>query len=163
MCNGKGCILGRSLCNITKVFGDSADNGSYLPRKVSCGLTTNNALSMSCRVFKRREIGRVVCAHERVGIHIFGLNRRLSVELLANYREIIYNQRTDRASFTSLLMKQRNQQGKWTREERKELLVQIKQLSSSVPYLIILSSPFGFLLLPFLAKALDRRKVIRLN
>ena len=83
------------------------------------------------------------------------------MKLLANYKEIIYNQKMDRASFMSLLMKQRNQQGKWTEEERKEILVQIRVLSSSVPYLIILNSPFGFLLLPFLAKVLDRRKEIR--
>ncbi len=85
------------------------------------------------------------------------------MKLLANYRELIYSQRTDRTNFMSLLMKQRNQKGKWTKEERNEMLMQIKLLSSSVPYLIILNSPFGFLLLPLLANVLDRRKAIRTN
>ncbi|MBI4632805.1 MAG: hypothetical protein HY742_02795 [Deltaproteobacteria bacterium] len=85
------------------------------------------------------------------------------MELLDRYKETIYNQKADRTNFMSLLMKQRNQKGKWTKEEKKEILTHIKDLSESVPYLIIVNSPFGFLLLPVLASLLDRRKQIRRN
>ncbi len=77
--------------------------------------------------------------------------------LLSDYKEVIYNQRTDRNRFMELLMKQRNQKGKWTKEELNEL----KSLCSCVPYSMIFTSPFGFLLFPFLARLLDRRREIR--
>jgi len=57
-----------------------------------------------------------------------------------------------------LLMKPRNTDQKWTREEKREIKIHLKNISKLVPALIIFLLPGGSLLLPFLAEVLDRRK-----
>lgn len=56
-----------------------------------------------------------------------------------------------------LLMKPRNKQ-MWTPEDKAELQVHLRRLSSLSPYLIVLALPGSFLLLPALAWWLDRRR-----
>jgi hypothetical protein len=56
-----------------------------------------------------------------------------------------------------LLMKPRNKQ-LWTPEDREELRVHLRRLSSISPYLLVLALPGSFLLLPALAWWLDRRR-----
>ncbi len=56
-----------------------------------------------------------------------------------------------------LLMKPRNKQ-RWTAEDRAELRVHLRRLSSISPYLIVLALPGSFLMLPALAWWLDRRR-----
>lgn len=56
-----------------------------------------------------------------------------------------------------LLMKQRNK-GKWTAEDRMELRVHLRRLSSLSPYLVVLALPGSFIMLPALAWWLDRRR-----
>lgn len=56
-----------------------------------------------------------------------------------------------------LLMKRRNG-GKWTKEERKALMRDLRAVSNLSPYLIPLIMPGGFLLLPLFAWWLDRRR-----
>ena len=56
-----------------------------------------------------------------------------------------------------LLMKQRNR-GRWTAEDRAELHVHLRRLSSLSPYLLVLALPGSVLLLPALAWWLDRRR-----
>ena len=60
-----------------------------------------------------------------------------------------------------LLMKNRNTGEKWTREDKKKIKLHLKSISKLVPALIIFLLPGGLLLLPFLAKVLDRRKAKR--
>jgi hypothetical protein len=60
-----------------------------------------------------------------------------------------------------LLMKQRNADLKWTKEERGEIKIHLKNISKVIPALIIFLLPGGSLLLPFLAEVLDRRKTRR--
>lgn len=60
-----------------------------------------------------------------------------------------------------LLMKQRNTDQKWTKEERREIKIHLKNISKVIPALIIFLLPGGSLLLPFLAEVLDRRKTRR--
>lgn len=60
-----------------------------------------------------------------------------------------------------LLMKQRNTDQKWTKEERREIKIHLKNISKAIPALIIFLLPGGSLLLPFLAEVLDRRKTRR--
>jgi hypothetical protein len=55
-----------------------------------------------------------------------------------------------------LLMKPRNEQ-MWTPEDKQELKTQLRRLSSISPYLIVLTLPGSFLILPTLAEWLDRR------
>jgi hypothetical protein len=61
-----------------------------------------------------------------------------------------------------LLMKTRNTDEKWTREEMKEIKVHLKNISKIIPAVVIFSLPGGSFLLPVLAEALDRRKTRRL-
>ncbi len=56
-----------------------------------------------------------------------------------------------------LLMKPRNKQ-LWTAEDKEELHVHLRRLSSISPYLIVLALPGSFLMLPALAWWLDRRR-----
>lgn len=56
-----------------------------------------------------------------------------------------------------LLMKHRNG-GNWTREEKAELLNQLRILSRVSPYLLLLLLPGSVLLLPAYAWWLDRRR-----
>lgn len=56
-----------------------------------------------------------------------------------------------------LLMKPRNKQP-WAPEDKDELAVHLRRLSSLSPYLIVLALPGGMLMLPALAWWLDRRR-----
>ena len=59
-----------------------------------------------------------------------------------------------------LLMKARNG-GRWTREEKHELIEHLRRLSGMGPYIALLVLPGGFALLPLLAWWLDRRRTKR--
>ena len=61
-----------------------------------------------------------------------------------------------------LLMKTRNTEEKWTREEKKEIRRHLRNIAKIVPTLAIFFLPGGSFLLPLLAEALDRRKTRRL-
>jgi NhaP-type Na+/H+ or K+/H+ antiporter len=61
-----------------------------------------------------------------------------------------------------LLMKIRNTDEKWTREEKKEIKNHLRNIAKIVPVVAIFSLPGGSFLLPILAEALDRRKTRRL-
>jgi hypothetical protein len=61
-----------------------------------------------------------------------------------------------------LLMKTRNTDEKWTRDEKKEIKMHLKNISKIIPAVVLFSLPGGSILLPILAEALDRRKTRRL-
>ncbi len=61
-----------------------------------------------------------------------------------------------------LLMKTRNTDKGWTREERKEIRMHLRNIARTIPTIAIFSLPGGAFLLPILAEALDRRKTRRL-
>jgi len=61
-----------------------------------------------------------------------------------------------------LLMKTRNTDQKWTREERKEIKRHLRTIAKIIPAAAIFFLPGGSFLLPILAEALDRRKTRRL-
>ncbi len=83
------------------------------------------------------------------------------MKAVSNYKNLIYEQNDGTTDFMYLLMKQRNGKGKWTKADISKIKNQLKLLSNSVPFLIVFILPLGFLMLPLLAKALDRRKMIR--
>ena len=62
-----------------------------------------------------------------------------------------------------LLMKMRNTDGPWTREERKEIKGHLKNIAKIIPAVAIFALPGGSFLLPILAEAIDRRKTRRLQ
>ncbi len=61
-----------------------------------------------------------------------------------------------------LLMKIRNTDERWTREEKKEIKRHLKNIAKIIPAVALFSLPGGSLLLPILAEILDRRKIRRL-
>jgi hypothetical protein len=61
-----------------------------------------------------------------------------------------------------LLMKTRNTDQKWTREERKEIKRHLRTIAKIIPAAAIFFLPGGSFLLPILAEVLDRRKTRRL-
>jgi len=61
-----------------------------------------------------------------------------------------------------LLMKTRNTDEKWTRDERKEIKKHLRNIAKIIPAAAIFFLPGGSFLLPILAEALDRRKTRRL-
>ena len=66
------------------------------------------------------------------------------------------------AGLMQLLMKIRNTDAKWTKEERREIRKHFKNIAKIVPAVALFSLPGGSLLLPILAEVLDRRKTRRL-
>jgi hypothetical protein len=61
-----------------------------------------------------------------------------------------------------LLMKTRNTDEKWTREEKIEIKRHLRNVAKIIPAVALFSLPGGSFLLPILAEALDRRKTRRL-
>jgi hypothetical protein len=61
-----------------------------------------------------------------------------------------------------LLMKTRNTEEKWTREEKKDIKRHLRNIAKIIPAIAIFSLPGGSFLFPLLAEALDRRKIRRL-
>jgi hypothetical protein len=61
-----------------------------------------------------------------------------------------------------VLMKMRNTDELWTREEKKEIKGHLKNIAKIIPAVAIFALPGGSFLLPILAEALDRRKTRRL-
>lgn len=59
-----------------------------------------------------------------------------------------------------LLMKRRNG-GRWTVDERHQLIEQLHAFAYLSPYLVVLVMPGSFMLLPALAWWLDRRRGLR--
>jgi len=61
------------------------------------------------------------------------------------------------AGLMPLLMKPRNE-GKWTPEERRQVVTHLRRLSMVSPYLAVMVMPGSFIVLPALAWWLDRRR-----
>ncbi len=61
-----------------------------------------------------------------------------------------------------LLMKVRNTDEKWTRVEKREIRIHLKNIAKIVPTVALFSLPGSSSFLPILAEALDRRKTRRL-
>ncbi|MGA2463703.1 MAG: hypothetical protein ABSH06_05045 [Thermodesulfobacteriota bacterium] len=60
-----------------------------------------------------------------------------------------------------LLMKTRNRDERWTREEKKDIKRHLRNIAKIIPAIAIFSLPGGSFLFPLLAEGLDRRKTRR--
>ena len=78
--------------------------------------------------------------------------------LVMNNRAFILEQVLSVKGLMQLLMKIRNTDEPWTREEKKEIKKHLRNISKMVPVIVIFILPGGTILLPFLAEILDRRK-----
>ena len=79
------------------------------------------------------------------------------IELTERERRYILSEVVQVKDLMPLLMKQRNQQ-RWTREDKAQLRLQMRRLTSISPYLVVLVMPGGFFVLPVIAWWLDRRR-----
>jgi len=62
-----------------------------------------------------------------------------------------------------ILMKTRNTDEKWTREEKTEIKRYLRNIAKIIPAVAVFALPGGSFLLPILAEVLDRRKTRRLK
>ena len=81
--------------------------------------------------------------------------------LIGKNREFILAEVLAVKGLMQLLMKNRNTDEPWTREEIREIRTHLKEISKMVPVIVIFLLPGGALLLPILAEVLDRRKTKR--
>jgi hypothetical protein len=77
-------------------------------------------------------------------------------------KEVILMEVLSIRGLMQLLMKTRNTDEKWTREEKKEVKRHLKNIAKILPAIAIFSLPGGSFLLPILTEVLDRRKTRRL-
>ena len=82
---------------------------------------------------------------------------RSARDLTAREKRHLLNEILQVRGLMPLLMKQRNK-GRWSSEDRAELHIHLRRLSSLSPYLVVLALPGSFVLLPALAWWLDRRR-----
>ena len=82
--------------------------------------------------------------------------------LIVINKEVILMEVLSIRGLMQILMKTRNTDEKWTKEERKEIKMHLRNIAKIVPAVALFSLPGGSLLLPILAEALDRRKTRRL-
>jgi hypothetical protein len=83
--------------------------------------------------------------------------------LIKKNKTLILNEAQQINDFMKLLMKQRNTDIKWTKEEKDQIKIHLWHLSAYAPALFIFILPFGSLLIPILAEILDRRKTLRIS
>jgi hypothetical protein len=83
--------------------------------------------------------------------------------LILTNKEAILMQVLSIRGLMQLLMKVRNTDEKWTKEERREIKKHLKNIARIIPAIAIFALPGGALLLPVLSEALDRRKVRRMK
>ena len=81
--------------------------------------------------------------------------------LIMKNKEFILEEVLAVKGLMQLLMKQRNMNQEWTKDEIKEIKKHLKNISKVVPALLIFLLPGGSLLLPLFAEILDRRKIKR--
>jgi hypothetical protein len=81
--------------------------------------------------------------------------------LIMKNKEFILEEVLAVEGLMQLLMKQRNMNQEWTKDEIKEIKKHLKNISKVVPALLIFLFPGGSLLLPLFAEILDRRKIKR--
>lgn len=91
-------------------------------------------------------------------LRIAGVTAYRSVrDLTEREKKYLMNEILQVRGLMPLLMKPRNKQ-RWTPEERAELRVHLRRISTISPYLLVLALPGSFLMLPALAWWLDRRR-----
>jgi hypothetical protein len=82
--------------------------------------------------------------------------------LIITNKEAILMEVLSITGLMQLLMKPRNTDEKWTREEKKEIKRHLRNVAKIIPEVAVFSLPRGSFLLPILAEVLDRRKIRRL-
>ena len=95
-------------------------------------------------------------------VQILGRSARWVWHLQARERTRLSDEMREIGGLMPLLMKQRNGY-RWSREDRREIKEHLHHLMNISPYLTLFVMPGGFVVLPFLAWWLDRRRQKRLE
>jgi hypothetical protein len=96
------------------------------------------------------------------GVPNWPMIKKYLKRLIITNKEAILMEVLSIRGLMQLLMKTRNTDERWTREEKKEIKRHLKNIAKIIPAIAIFSLPGGSFLLPILAEALDRRKTRRL-
>ena len=88
--------------------------------------------------------------------------KRYLKRLIVVNKEAILMEVLSISGLMQLLMKTRNTDEEWTREERKEIRRHLRNIAKIIPSVAIFSLPGGSYFLSILAEVLDRRKKRRL-
>lgn len=94
--------------------------------------------------------------------HFMPMIKKYLKRLILVNKEAILAQVLSIRGLMQLLMKTRNTDEQWTREEKKEIKRHLKNIAKIIPAVAIFLLPGGSFLLPIFAEALDRRKTRRL-
>ena len=78
--------------------------------------------------------------------------------LLQHNREFIIKEVLEVKGLMHLLMKYKDAGGYWTKEEKREIKLHLKNISKVVPVVTIFLLPGGSFLLPFLVEVLEKRE-----
>lgn len=95
-------------------------------------------------------------------VQILGRSVRWAWHLQARERTRLSGEMREIGGLMPLLMKQRNGY-RWSREDRHEIKAHLRHLMNISPYLTLFVMPGGFVVLPFLAWWLDRRRQKRVD
>ncbi len=87
--------------------------------------------------------------------------KRYLKRLILIHKEAILMEVISIRGLMQLLMKTRNTDEKWTREEKEEIKRHLKNIAKIIPAVAIFSLPGSSFLLPILTEVLDRRKTRR--
>ena len=96
-----------------------------------------------------------------VGMRPITMVSKAVKRLIINHKSFILQEVLAVKGLMQLLMKTRNTDQSWTREEKREIKKHLKDISKMVPVIVIFLLPGGTLLLPVLAEVIDRRKTKR--
>ena len=88
--------------------------------------------------------------------------KRYFKRVVLSNREAIRTEVLSIRELIQLLMKVRNTDQGWTKAEKREIVVHLKDIAKIVPAVAIFCLPGGSMLQPVLAEALDRRRTKRL-
>jgi hypothetical protein len=82
--------------------------------------------------------------------------------LCATWRAAALHEILEVQGLMRLLMRARNTHRKWTSEEKVEIAAHLKEISKTIPMLVVFCLPGGSLLLPIFASLVDRRRTRRI-
>ena len=81
--------------------------------------------------------------------------------LITIHKEAILMEVLSVKGLMQLLMKTRNTDEKWTKADKREIRIHLRNISKIVPVVALYSLPSASILLPILAEAIDRRRTRR--
>jgi hypothetical protein len=79
-------------------------------------------------------------------------------QLFQHNREFIVKEILEVKGLMHLLMKNKDAEERWTKDEKKEIRLHLKNISKAVPAMTVFLLPGGLFLLPFLVEILEKKE-----